>query len=139
MTRRYRQHADSFGPAHAELNLVPLIDVMLVLLVIVMIASPWLTHAVGIELPRVSSAPKPPPPAHVELDIGASGELYWQNNALAESELAGYVAQAVARDAEVELRIHADRRAAYEHVARAMAIAARGGIARIGFVSDPEP
>ncbi|MBK1680857.1 ExbD/TolR family protein [Rhodocyclus tenuis] len=138
MTRRYRQHEDSFGPARAELNLVPLIDVMLVLLVIVMIASPWLTHAVTIELPRVSSATKPPPPAHVELDIGAKGELYWQNNPLAASELADYVAQAVARDAEVELRIHADRRAAYEHVARAMAIASRGGIGRIGFVSDPE-
>ncbi len=132
----------SFDPrrqpgAMADINVVPLVDVMLVLLVIFIITAPLLTHAVKIDLPRAASDPNVTQAEHIEFGIRADGSYYWNGEAAAPDELAGRFAAESKRRPQPELHIRADRLAHYEHVAKVMALAAKGGITRIGFVSDP--
>ena len=133
----------SFDPRHAsqpvaEINMVPLIDVMLVLLVIFIVTAPLLTHAVKLELPRASALPNPPVPEKVELAIDATGALHWNGERLARPELAQRLVQAGQRTPQPEIHLKADQAVAYRVVAQTLADAARAGLTKVGFVSEPE-
>jgi len=121
----------------AEINMVPLIDVMLVLLIIFMVTAPLLTHAVKVELPQAASAPNQSKAQDVELAIDAAGQVFWNERALAAGELAGHLQAAAAELPPPELHIRAARTTPYEKVAQVMSEAARQGITKIGFVTDP--
>jgi biopolymer transport protein ExbD len=121
----------------AEINMVPLIDVMLVLLVIFMVTAPLLTHAVKIDLPKAASQPTLTRPDHVSLAIDAAGKTWWNGEPVARPELAARLAGAAAQSPQAELHLRAARTVAYQAVAEVMAAAARAGLTRIGFVSDP--
>ncbi len=123
----------------AEINMVPLIDVMLVLLVVFIITAPLLTHAVKIELPRASSAPNESQRDKIELTIDAAGGLHWNGTALAADSLPARFDGAAMLDPQPDLHIRADGSVRYEVVAQVMSNAASAGLARIGFVSDPTP
>jgi biopolymer transport protein ExbD len=125
------------GAPMAEINMVPLIDVMLVLLVIFMVTAPLLTHAVKIDLPKAASAPNLTRPDHVSLAIDAGGRLTWNGEPVARAELAQRLAGAAAQQPQPELHLRADRTTQYQTIAEVMAAAARSGLVRIGFVSDP--
>ena len=130
-----------FGNRHqapmAEMNMVPLVDVMLVLLVIFIVTAPLLTHAVKIDLPRASSSPNLTRPERIELAIGADGALHWNGSRIDKAELAPRFAAAAALPSQPELHIRADRNARYESVAVVMSSAAKARMNRIGFVTDP--
>jgi len=119
------------------MNVVPLVDVMLVLLVIFIVTAPLLTHAVKIDLPKASSQVNVTKPEHIEFGIRADGGLFWSGEAVTLDQLPARFAQAAAQRPQPELHIRADRHAHYEKVAQVMAVAARAGLVRIGFVSDP--
>ena len=121
----------------ADINMVPLVDVMLVLLVIFIVTAPLLTHAVKIDLPKASSAVNITQPSHIEFGIREDGQLFWNGEALPIDALAQRFAAEARKQPQPELHIRADRHAHYEKVAQVMALAARAGLARIGFVSDP--
>ncbi len=121
----------------ADMNVVPLVDVMLVLLVIFIVTAPLLTHSVKIDLPKASSSVNITQPEHVELAIRESGELFWNGEAVSMDLLASRFAAEAVREPQPELHIRADRQVQYEKVAQVMALAAKGGLVRIGFVSDP--
>ncbi|MBS0356236.1 MAG: biopolymer transporter ExbD [Proteobacteria bacterium] len=123
----------------AEINMIPLIDVMLVLLVIFIVAAPLLTHAVRVELPRAASAPTPPRPDAIRLGLTADGQLFWNGQAISSAELETRLGAAGRLDPVPELHLQADAAAPYGAVARSMATASRQGVSRIGFVSDPRP
>ncbi|MBS3934617.1 MAG: biopolymer transporter ExbD [Sulfuritalea sp.] len=125
------------GAPMADMNVVPLVDVMLVLLVIFIVTAPLLTHAVKIDLPKASSAANIAKPEHIEFGIRASGELFWNGEAVTLEQLPARFATAAAQQPQPELHIRADRLVHYEKVAQVMAIAARTGLVRIGFVSEP--
>jgi biopolymer transport protein ExbD len=122
----------------AEINMIPLIDVMLVLLVIFIITAPLLTHAVRIELPKASSRPPPDRVERVQLAIEASGAVHWNGEALTRAAWQARMAEAARRQPAPELHIHADGAVAYRSVATVMADAAAAGLGRIGFVAEPE-
>ncbi len=122
----------------AEINVVPLVDVMLVLLVVFIITAPLLTHSVKIDLPKASSAPNLTRPDHVELAVRADGSLFWNGAPVAVAELPARFAAEAKKSPQPELHLRADRQTAYEHVAVAMSAAARAGMTRIGFVTEPE-
>ncbi len=122
----------------AEINMIPLIDVMLVLLVIFIIAAPLMTHAVRIELPKASSTPEDSKPEVVRLTIDVSGNVYWNDRALEPSGWRAGMAEAAARQPAPELRIRADGGVAYRRVAELMSDAARAGLTRISFVTEPQ-
>ncbi len=123
----------------AEINMVPLIDVMLVLLVIFIVTAPLLTHAVKLELPRVSSQPNQLQPDKVELAINAQGQRFWNGEPLAREQAAERFAAAGKRQPQPEIHLRADQSVAYRVVAETLADATRAGLTRIGFVSEPNP
>ncbi|MBX9916657.1 MAG: biopolymer transporter ExbD [Nitrosomonas sp.] len=121
----------------SEINVVPLVDVMLVLLIIFIITAPLLTHSVKIDLPKAESNPNITQPEHVELAIREDGSLFWNGEPVALEQLAPRFAAKVAQAPNTELHIRADKLAHYEHVARLMSIAAKAGLTKIGFITDP--
>ena len=122
----------------AEINMIPLIDVMLVLLVIFIIAAPLMTHAVKLELPTASSRPETAEPEAVRLSLDAAGRVYWNEQVLEQADWRARMAQAAALPRPPELRIRADGEVAYRRVAELLSDAARAGLTRIGFVTRPE-
>ena len=121
----------------AEINMIPLIDVMLVLLVIFIVTAPLLTHSVKIDLPKASSNVNITRPEHVEFGIREGGELFWNGEKVTIADLAPRFAAEARKQPQPELHIRADRNARYESVALVMSAAAKAGLTRIGFVTDP--
>jgi biopolymer transport protein ExbD len=122
----------------AEINMIPLIDVMLVLLVIFIITAPLLTHAVKLELPRASSTPNLQQPDNLQIAIDGAGRLFWNGEAVERATLRERLAAAGRRQPQPEVHLRADKTTPYETVARVLADCAGAGLTRIGFVSDPE-
>ena len=121
----------------AEINMVPLIDVMLVLLIIFMVTAPMLTHAVKVDLPKAASATNLTKPDNVQLAIDAGGQLFWNGAAVDAAQFTERLGAAAALQPQPELQIRAERTTPYEKVAQVMSEAARQGLVRIGFVTDP--
>lgn len=128
---------DDGDAALAEINMVPLIDVMLVLLVIFIVTAPLLTHAVKIDLPKASSAPNQTKPDNVQVAIDAQGRLYWNGESVDGPALAEHLRESAARQPQPELHLRAERTTPYEKVAQVMSESARLGLNRIGFVTEP--
>ena len=123
--------------AMSEINVVPYVDVMLVLLVIFIITAPLLTHAVKVDLPRASSQPNITKPDNVQLAIDGEGRVYWNGEVLDRSGWRSRMDAAAGLRPQPEVHIRADGGVAYRKVAEVMADAAKSGLTRIGFVSDP--
>jgi biopolymer transport protein ExbD len=121
-----------------EINMVPLIDVMLVLLIIFMITAPLMTHAVKIDLPKADSTAQAQEVKHIELTINADGQIYWDAVLVDRDRLRHNLQQIAAESPQPELHIRADQKVPYRAVAESLADAARAGVSRIGFISEPE-
>jgi biopolymer transport protein ExbD len=122
----------------AEINMVPLIDVMLVLLVIFIVTAPLLTHAVKLDLPKASAQPNVPPPQKIELAIDAEGQRYWNGEPISRTDAAARFAAAAQQQPQPEVHLRADQRVAYREVAYTLADASKAGLSKVGFVSEPE-
>jgi biopolymer transport protein ExbD len=122
----------------AEINMVPLIDVMLVLLVIFIVTAPLLTQAVKLELPKATTQVNDLKPEKVEFAIDAAGLLYWNGEPLTRAEAATRFTAAGQRQPQPEIHLRADQGVAYRFVAQTLADASKAGLSRIGFVSEPE-
>ena len=122
----------------AEINMVPLIDVMLVLLVIFIITAPLLTHAVKLDLPKASSAVNQAPPQKIEFAIDAAGQLFWNGEPVSREDAAARFAAEGAKDPQPEVHLRADQAVAYRFVAETLADASKAGLSKVGFVSTPE-
>ena len=127
------------GAPQSEINMVPLIDVMLVLLVIFMITAPLLSHAVRIDVPQATSAPVDSDPAKIDLAIDASGKVFWNDAEVTLEDLPARFPSVSKDTPQPELHLRADTNTRYEILAQVMADASRSGMKRIGFVSTPEP
>jgi len=130
-------HRSGADAPMAEINMIPLIDVMLVLLVIFIITAPLLTHSVKIDLPKATSTPNITRADNIQLGIKNDGALYWNGESVDTPELVRRMAAAGKLDPQPEVHIRADATVQYGIVARVMAAAARSGLTKIGFVSDP--
>jgi len=124
--------------AMADINVTPMVDVMLVLLVIFIISAPMFTNAVKLDLPKAQAAASPQQPDTLAVSIDATGTVYWNNEALKPGELDERLAAAAARQPQPELQLRADKDTRYEVVAQVMAAAQTRGLAKIGFVTDPK-
>ncbi len=126
------------GAPMAEINMVPLIDVMLVLLVIFIITAPLLTQAVKLELPKASSQVNDLKPEKIDFAIDAQGALYWNGEKLSRADAAARFRDEAGKPVQPEVHLRADQGVAYRFVAQALADASKAGLTRIGFVSEPE-
>ncbi len=127
---------EAFRPM-AEINVTPLVDVTLVLLIVFIITAPLLTYAIKLELPDARSAPVGAPPAAVNVSIDASGALYWNGSPIGSALLQALLKATAGQTPQPELHLRADRSVRYESVAQLMSAAQQAGIRHIGFVTDP--
>jgi biopolymer transport protein ExbD len=133
----------AFGPTEndeevmSEINVTPLVDVMLVLLIIFMITVPVMKQAVQIQLPQAASQPLDPKPQILRLMVDAQGQYFLDNTRLSLDELRQRLGPLAAREPQPALHIWADRQARYDAVAQGLAAAQRAGLQKVGFVTEP--
>jgi biopolymer transport protein ExbD len=121
----------------SEINMIPFIDVMLVLLIIFIITVPVIKHAVNIELPQASMEKVLDKPENIRLSVDADGAYYWNDQRVEDADFASRLTAAAAQDPQPELHIRGDKAVRYERVAQAMATAQRSGVRKIGFITEP--
>ncbi|MEA3084838.1 MAG: biopolymer transport protein ExbD [Paraburkholderia sp.] len=121
-----------------EINMTPLVDVMLVLLIVFMVTIPVIRHAVKIDLPHASSQKEDTKPAQVTVSVDADGNVLWDDRKVDEAALRDKIAQAAQANPQPELHLDADRKVPYEKVAEVMSAAQAGGLTKIGFVTQPK-
>jgi len=121
-----------------EINMTPLVDVMLVLLIIFMITVPVMKHSVDINLPRANNHPQDVQPQTIRLSVDANGQYWWNEQAVRDDDLPRMLRAAAAREPQPELHIRGDKNVRYERVAQAMAAAQQAGIHKIGFITEPK-
>ncbi|HEY1043089.1 MAG TPA: biopolymer transporter ExbD [Telluria sp.] len=122
----------------SDINVTPMVDVMLVLLVIFILAAPMFTHEIKLELPREQAAAARAEPDTISISIDASGKVYWNDKPVDEAAFDEMLAAAAFDGAQPQIALRADRATRYESVAKVMAAAQAHGLTRLGFVTDPE-
>ena len=122
-----------------EINMTPLVDVMLVLLIIFIITVPVMKHAINIDLPRASNVAQDAKPETIRLSVDASGALYWNEAPLADADLGPQLSASAVKQPQPELHIRGDKAVRYERVALVMAAAQKAGLKKIGFITEPAP
>ena len=122
----------------AEINMVPLIDVVLVLLVIFIVTAPLLTNAVKLDLPKATSNADLQKPEKIEFAIDAAGALFWNGERVDREEAMKRFVDAGAKRPQPEVYLRADRNVAYRHVAEMLADASKAGLSKVAFVSEPK-
>ena len=120
-----------------EINMTPLVDVMLVLLIIFIITVPVMKHAVPVDLPRASNEREVIKPETIRLSVTADGKYHWNETAIEDDQLEPRLRTEAQKDPQPDLHIRGDREVRYERVAQAMSAAQRAGVRKIGFVTDP--
>ena len=129
----------------AEINVIPLVDIMLVLLIIFIITIPVMTHAVKIDLPRDNPNPPTTEPVVVRIYVEFDGSIYWNGTPVDQQTFRDYVAVENAKDPQPEVHVDAHRRVPYVYVANVLFTLQRGGLQKVGFVPGegagpaPEP
>jgi len=122
----------------AEINMVPLIDVVLVLLVIFIVTAPLLTNAVKLDLPKATSSADLQKPDKIEFAIDPTGSLFWNGERIDREVAIRRFTEAGARRPQPEIYLRADQNVAYRHVAEMLADASRAGLSKVAFVSEPK-
>jgi biopolymer transport protein ExbD len=122
-----------------DINMTPLIDVLLVLLVMFIITIPVMTHAVKLDMPRPTNAPQQQTdPVVIQLEIDFDGTVLWNGTPVTVDSLDTYFRREAANDPQPELHIRPNKRASYDVVARVLAAAQRNGLLKIGFVGNEQ-
>ncbi|MCC7006663.1 MAG: biopolymer transporter ExbD [Ottowia sp.] len=120
----------------SEINMTPLVDVMLVLLIVFMITLPAINHAIKIDLPRANAQASSTKPEVVSISIKENGQIYWNQEAVDDAQLKKKMTAAAQQQPELHLR--ADRNTRYERVAQVMAGAQQQGLNKLGFITEPD-
>lgn len=128
------------GGVMAEINVTPLVDVMLVLLIIFMITAPLLQHKVNIELPeKTMKQPEAAPASAITLSVKSNGELFWNDAPVQMTNLGRSLGIEARREPQPMLEIRADKTTRYGILQEVMGIAKTAGMKKIGFITTPEP
>ena len=121
-----------------EINMTPLVDVMLVLLIIFIITVPVMKHSVNVDLPRATNQPQDTKPQTIRLSVDAAGNYWWNESQVSDADLPRLLRAEAARDPQPELHLRGDKEVRYERVAQAMAAAQQAGLRKIGFITEPK-
>lgn len=133
----------AFGNKHdqeamSEINVTPLVDVMLVLLVVFIVTAPLLTQAVRVTLPRTVATESAPQDHLAKVTIDAQGEVFLDSQKLLLEDLGRQLSERLGRDNELTVQFNADANVPYGKVAKVMAIAHRAGITKLSFLTQEE-
>ena len=120
----------------SDINMTPLIDVMLVLLVIFIITAPLMSSSLRLDLPKTAGATAGAAPAFVTVAVNPAGQLFWGDEAVSDAELQVRVKQAAQRSPTTEVQLRADKQVPYGRIAELIGLVQDGGLSRIGFVIE---
>ena len=120
-----------------EINMTPMVDIMLVLLIIFIITVPVMKHSVNVELPKASNEVQVTKPETIRLSVDAQGAYFINEAKITDAELEPQLKAAAARNPQPDLHIRGDKNVRYERVAQAMAAAQQAGLRKIGFITEP--
>jgi biopolymer transport protein TolR len=123
----------------SDINMTPLIDVMLVLLVIFMITAPLMTSSLKLELPKSEAGQPNDAPQFIAVALDPQGRYYFGDQIVDEATFAARVAEAARRNPQTEVQLRADRSVPYGKVAELIGLVQKAGLTRIGFVTEPMP
>ena len=127
------------GAPMSEINVTPLVDVMLVLLIIFMITAPLMTHKIRIDLPQANpNVQQDTPPDPIDLAVKESGDLFWNDEPITEAMLQAQLRVVAQRTPQPELQIRAEKTTQYQNIATVMAEAKSAGMVKIGFITTGE-
>jgi biopolymer transport protein TolR len=121
----------------SDINVTPMVDVMLVLVVIFIITAPLLGSSIRLDLPRTEAAKPNEAPKFVTVVLDKAGGVFLDDVPVALPQLAEQLLQAAQRDADTEVQLRADQAVPYGRVIEVMGAAQKAGLNRIGFVAEP--
>ena len=121
-----------------EINMTPMVDIMLVLLIIFIITVPVMKHAVSIDLPHATNQAENIKPETVRLSVDAQGAYFINEAPVLDADLATQLKAAAVQNPQPDMHIRADKNVRYERVAQAMAAAQQAGLRKIGFITEPK-
>jgi biopolymer transport protein ExbD len=128
--------SNSGGGPMAEINVTPLVDVMLVLLIIFMITAPLMSHKIRIDLPQANpNQQEQNPPEPIDLAVKETGEIFWNDELVTEAMLQAQLRVSAQKNPQPELQIRADKDTKYQLIATVMANAKSAGMVKIGFIT----
>ena len=123
----------------SEINTTPLVDVMLVMLIIFLITIPVITQSVKVDLPKAANIPTQTKPENINIAVDADGNVFWNTMMIPTQEaLLERLKSVAVMDPQPEIHVRGDRGTAYEHVGRVIVLAQRGGIQKVGFITEPD-
>ena len=123
----------------SEINTTPLVDVMLVLLILFLITIPVITQSVKVDLPKAANIPTATKPENINIAVDIEGNVYWNTALVPDQDALLERIKAVAvMDPQPEIHVRGDRGTAYEHIGRVIVICQRGGISKVGFITEPD-
>ena len=123
----------------SEINTTPLVDVMLVMLIIFLITIPVITQSVKVDLPKAANIPTQTKPENINIAVDKDGNVYWNTMLIPTQEgLLERLKSVAVMDPQPEIHVRGDRGTAYEHVGRVIVLAQRGGIQKVGFITEPD-
>jgi biopolymer transport protein ExbD len=121
----------------AEINMTPLVDVMLVLLIIFIVTAPLMAQAIKVDLPKVNAAALDQKPETIKLTVKADGQIFWDANPIEADALKLRLTEASKKEPQPEVHLSADKDARYEKIAEVMGATRDAGLAKFGFVTNP--
>jgi biopolymer transport protein ExbD len=123
----------------SEINTTPLVDVMLVLLILFLITIPVITQSVKVDLPQAANIPTQTKPENINIAVDREGNIFWNTAMVPNQEaLLERIKQIAVLDPQPEVHVRGDRNTAYEHIGRVIVTAQRGGIQKVGFITEPD-
>jgi len=125
----------------SDINVTPLVDVMLVLLVIFIIAAPFMAGRLALDLPRVEMPDSGPAGGgvFVAVEVDARGQIHWDGRPVSQDSLRGLLQETARRNPATELQLRADASVPYGQVVQLIGLAQSAGLSRIGFVAEAPP
>ena len=123
----------------SSINTTPLVDVMLVLLIIFLITIPVINKTVPVDLPKAVNIPTQTKPENITIAVDKNGSIYWNDKGVPSRDaLLAYIREAAVRKPQPEVHIRADKETRYESIGRVMYAIQRGGIVKVGFLTEPD-
>jgi biopolymer transport protein ExbD len=133
------QSSDEEAGVMAEINTTPLVDIMLVLLIIFLITVPVIQKMANVTIPKAANIPTQTKPENITISVDAAGQMYW-NAALVTDKQVFFqkIISEARKTPQPEFHIRGDKNARYEAVGRVMYNLQRGGIVKVGFITEPD-
>ena len=123
----------------SEINTTPLVDVMLVLLILFLITIPVITQSVTVDLPKAANIPTQTKPENINIAVDADGNVYWNTARVPNKEaLLERIKQVAVLDPQPEIHVRGDRHTKYEYVGQVIVMVQRGGVQKVGFITEPD-